>query len=121
MILLDFLFNIWYSPFRNAQKGGRILPVIFLAYSLTFLFLGFLILLTYFLFDFRLFSFISPLLASFLSILTYILFYFILNLIYNKKNREISRIRYPIVYGLLIPFLLLGPMFLFIYSLDKFG
>jgi uncharacterized membrane protein len=121
MIIIDFLFNIWFSLFQKAEKGGRLAAVIFLSPSLTFIVMGIVIILIYTFFDVRISSHISALVGSLTSFILFAIIYLLLEKCYVKNGRDAGHIRYPNVHSLLVPVLLLGSLFFFIYTIDKFG
>lgn len=121
MKIIDFLFNIWFALFRKSGKGGKIAAVIFLSPSLTYLILGFIIATSNVLFGIRIFNYIGPLPFSIISLAVFGLTYYSLNKVYVKGQRDSGEIRYPILLSLMTPLLLLTPLFLFIYIIDKLG
>lgn len=121
MIIIDFLFNIWFSLFKKSSKGGKIASILFLSPSLTYLILAVVIVTLNIFFDIRIFSHVSALSFTILSLAVFGLTYYFLNKIYIKGQRDSGEIRYPILFSLMTPLLLLAPLFLFIYIIDKLG
>jgi len=121
MIVLDFLFNICFAPFQKVKKNGRLAALIWLAPSLTFAFMGTLIWLNYFLFGIRIFSHVTALVSSVISFLIFIAIYLLLDRTYLKRNRDAGEIKFPILYGLLLPILVIGSIVFFSLTIYKFG
>lgn len=121
MILLDFLFNICYAPFLKVKQNGRLAALIWLSPSLTFTFMGILIWLSYFLFGIRVFSHLSAVVSSLISFLIFIAIYLLLDQTYLKKNRDAGAIRFPLLYGLLLPVLVIGSVVFFSLAIYNFG
>lgn len=119
--VLDFVFNIWYVPFQGAQKGAKFAAVLFLSPSLTFALLGILILLSNLIFGISVVSYFTSFGGSMMAMSTFAIMYFVLDWIYIRNNRDAGSVRYPILYKLLLPVLLLGPLLFFVFAIDKFG
>ena len=120
MIIIDFLFKICYAPFHKAIKGGSLGALFSLSPSLTLIITGIINILFYFSLG-RITLILSPLVLSILMLLLFILVYFLLNKIYIKNEREVKAIRYPVIYGLLLPIFFIGSIVFFVFTIDKFG
>jgi hypothetical protein len=120
MILLDFLFNICFAPFRNAIKGGRIGALFLFTPSLTFILAGIINILFHQTIG-RITLSLSPLALAAIMLSIFVSSYFLLDTIYIKRNREIGKMSYPILYVLLLPILLLGSVIFFAFTVDEFA
>ena len=121
MIVLDFLFNVCYAPFLKVKQNGRLAALIWLSPSLTFSFMGILIWLNYFLLGIRIFSHLSALVSCVISFLIFAAIHFLLNRIYLKGNRDAGEMRFPILFGLLLPVLFIGSIVFFSLAIYNFG
>lgn len=121
MLLIDFLYNINFSIFRNFPERGRWVAVAWLSSSLTFIFFGLLFFIFHQLFHFNFFRSLPALFDGASLFLCYAIFFYILKTIYIEKQRHAGEIRYPVLYALLIPVLGFGSLGLFIYTADNFG
>jgi len=121
MKLLDFLFKICFAAFQSVEKGGRQAALIWLSPSLTFYFLGSIIWLLRFLFNIRIFSHISALASSIIAFATFFLFLYLLYMTYIRNERDIGKIRYRILFILMMPVMFVGSIIFFIYCVKHFG
>jgi hypothetical protein len=115
MIILDFLFNICFLPFRKVSVNGRLAALIWLTPSLSFTFMGFLIIFINLIFGIKILSAISALTASFLSLLIGFVIFLSLDYIYLKGNRDAGIVKFKFIYYLLLPTLVLGSIVFFPY------
>ncbi len=120
MKVLDFLFIIFYAPFVS-MDGGRQAAIICLAPTLTFYLTAFLIRLIHFLFDVRIFSYVSALIASVLSLLIFIVVCILLYRVYVKEERYVGEIGLRWLRGMMIPVVFIGSIIFFIYTVKHFG
>lgn len=121
MFIIDFLFNIWLSLFKKSGKGGRVAAVIFLSPSLTFLIMAMLIMGFNAVLNIRIITYVSAGLGSLISFLLFALILNSLRISYVKNERDAGEIKYPKLYVLLVPVLFFGSLFLFVFSIDRFG
>lgn len=119
MIVLDFLFNVCYAPFHKAIKGGRLGALFTLTPSLTFLVSGIVNIFFYKIFGGITLSF-SPLVLSLAMLLLFVSVYILLDRIYIKNNREVGKMLYPTLYGLMLPILFVGSIVFFVYTVSEF-
>lgn len=120
MIVLDFLFNICFAPFQKVKTNGRLASLIWLTPSLTFTIMGILNVLLYAVFG-SVTSILSPLALGIFMLLLFAAIYLFLDRIYLKGNRNAGEIRLPILYGLLLPILVIGSIVFFSLTIYKFG
>lgn len=120
MLLLDFLFNICYVPFRNTIKGGRFGALFILTPSLTFIISGAINFVFYKLKGAITQSFNPLVLAVGMLFIFYSVFSF-LNKTYVKNNRDVYHMKYPTLYIILLPVFFIGSIILFGFTVSKFG
>jgi hypothetical protein len=120
MIVLDFLFNVCYAPFHKAIKGGRIGALFTLTPSLAFVLSGIINVIFYKTFG-RITLSLSPLALSVSMLLLFVSVFILLNRIYIKNNREVRKIAYPVLFGLLLPIFFIGSIIFFVYTVGRFA
>ena len=120
MIILDFLFNICFSPFRNAIKGGRIGALLILTPSLTFVVSGIINLILYQLIG-KITHVINPAVLGLGMLLIFYGIYYFLNKTYITENREVYRMRFPVFYVLIMLVFFLGSIIFFGLTVSEFG
>jgi len=120
MIVIDFLFNICFAPFRKAKANGRLAALIWLTPSLTFTIMGIFNVLLYAALG-SVTSILSPLALGIFMLVLFAVIYAFLNRIYLKGNRSAGDIKFPILYGLLLPMLVIGSIVFFGFTIYKFG
>ncbi len=118
--MLDFLFNICFAPFHNAIKGGRLGALFSLTPSLTFTLAGVVNILFYKTVG-RITLIFSPFILSLSMLLLFVAIYFLLDRIYIKNNRTLSKMRFPFLYGLLLLPFFLGSIIFFVFTVGRFG
>jgi|688.fasta_scaffold1115208_1 putative flippase GtrA len=121
MILVDLLYNIHFAPFRNYPERGKAVAVFLLSSFLTFMLFGVLIIILYSIFEFRFVRTISPVVSGLSAIICYGIIAYTLNKLYIVNNRDAGEIKFPTLFGVLIPILALGGPFFFAYSAYNFG
>jgi hypothetical protein len=119
MIIIDWLFKICYSPFRNAIKGGKIAGVFLFTPILNFIILGLLNSILYLIFNVNLTDLGALSVALLTSGNLFLVAYF-LNRAYIKGDRDPGRIRLPVINGILIPLIILASVFFYTYTLLNF-
>lgn len=119
-MLLDFLFNICFSPFYNAIKGGRIGAVFLLTPSLTFIVCGLINIIFHETIGSVTLIF-NPLALGVFMLMLFILIYISLDRIYIKKNRDLRMVRYLVLYRIILLPFFLGSVVFFTYTVGKFG
>lgn len=110
MIILDFLFRICYAPFQKEPRG-KLIATFWLTPSLAFLSLAGLNILLHVLGIDN-----SPLLLGSGGLALAGLIAFALHRVYVQDDRSISKIRFVVLHGLLIPVLIFGSIVLFAMS-----
>jgi len=118
MVILDFLFNICYAPFQNEPKG-RLIALIWLLPSLVFFFVGMLNVCLYSI-GFSIIQNINPLSGAIGAVSIFVIFAILLDRVYIKNNRQTGKIKSVILFGFLIPVLVIGSIIFFSMSLYKF-
>lgn len=121
MIILDLIFKIHFAPFRNYPERGRPLAAILSAQALTYLIFAFLLIILYHIFNYRLFRMLPPIVDGLLMCACYVILWYVFDKVYVKNSRDAGEIKYPVLYGLLVPILLIGSLFSLIYFGNKFG
>jgi hypothetical protein len=120
MIILDFLFKICFAPFQKVEKNGRLAALIWLTPSLTFTIMGILNALFHVALG-SVTSRLSPLALGIFMLLLFAVIYLFLDRIYLKGNRSAGEIKFPILYGLLLPILVIGSIVFFSLTIYNFG
>ncbi len=120
MLVLDFLFNVCFCPFRNAKKGGRLGALLLLSPILTYLIFG-LINLTFYTIEVSPMSILSPTIFGVLMFLTFLLIYRWADFLYIKNNRELKKIKYPSLHLLILPIFFFGSIIFFGYTIGLFA
>ena len=114
MIITDSIFRLFYGPFQNV-KNGRQGSLPFLIQILTAYILG----LTNIIFGLLGIDLTSLQVAGFAIIIGIIVYRFF-NKIYVLEKRDVGKIQYPFIHGLVILTLLVGSIFFLIFSLAKY-
>ena len=120
MLVLDFLFNICYAPFRNATKGGRIGALLILTPSLTFVVFGGINYIFYLLVD-PITQRFSPLVLALGMLIIFYLVNYYLRIVYLRNNRKVYSMSNPTIYILMLPIFFIGSIIIFGYTVDTFG
>jgi hypothetical protein len=120
MIVIDFLFNICFAPFQKVKANGRLAALIWLTPLLTSTIMGILNVLLYAALG-SVTSILSPLALGIFMLLLFAAIYLFLDRIYLKGNRSAGDIKFPILYGLLLPILVIGSIVFFSLTIYKFG
>ena len=118
MLVLDFLFNICYSPFQKVGNG-RFAALIWLAPPLTFISVGLIHIFLYYLnpiISIR----IAPIIGAIGCFGIFAIIFLFLNKIYVKGERETGKVRFPLLCILLILVMMIGSITFFALSLYKF-
>ena len=120
MILLDFLFNICYAPFRNAIKGGKFGALFTLTPSLVFIISG-VINHVFFRLKGSITQSFSPLVLALGMLLIFYLVFSFLNKVYVKNDRQVYNMKYPVLYILMLPVFFIGSIIIFGFTVGEFG
>jgi hypothetical protein len=121
MILIDLLYNIHFAPFRNYPERGRWVAIVLLSSFLTFVFFGLCFMILYGIFHFRLFRTLPDIIGGPALLVCFAILCYILNKTYIVKQRDAGKIRFPVLYGILIPILALAGVLFFGLAADNFG
>jgi len=118
MRVLDFLFNICYSPFQKVGNG-RFAALIWLVPPLTFVIVGLIHIFLYYLRPIVNIKFTS--MAGAIGCFgLFALIFFFLNKIYVKGERDTGKVRFPVLCAILIFVMMVGSIIFFSMSLYKF-
>ncbi len=121
MIFIDLLYNIHFAPFRYYPERGKVAAVLLLSSFLTFTLFGVLFIILFSIFEFRFVRTISPVVSGLSAIICYGVIAYTLSKLYIDNNRDTGEIKFPTLFGILIPILGLGGVFFFMYSAYNFG
>lgn len=118
MIFIDFLFKICYAPFAKV-KNGRFAALIWLVPPLTFISVGIIKVILYYV---RSVAFLktTPIIIAILCLTIGAFLFYYLDKTYVKNMRHVGNIRFPILCAFVIFLMLVFSLIFFSIALAKF-
>ncbi|MFA0961207.1 hypothetical protein AB9P05_05345 [Roseivirga sp. BDSF3-8] len=113
MLLLDLLFKICYGPFQKF-KNGRTAAILWLMQILGYIILA-LVNAVFFSLGINLSSFSVAVIGASAGI-GVLLF----DKVYVKRHREVGKVRFPLLMGILMGSLVFASIFFMIFSLSRY-